>query len=63
MQFRRAGAGVAVMGASVYVIGGFDDDAPLPSCERFDIREGTWSVLPPLTRARGEAKPSFSGRL
>ena len=53
MNHRRAGASAAVYNGRIYVVGGFDDVAPLADCEVFDPIEQTWTVIAPLDTARG----------
>lgn len=50
----RAGAGVCVMDGFLYAIGGFDDNAPLNTCERYDMRKDEWTQLANMSCARGE---------
>lgn len=60
----RAGAGIAVVDSHLYVIGGFDDDSPLSTCERYDFTSNTWSFLPELSCARGGVGvASMGGRI
>lgn len=49
----RAGAGVTVLGGCLYAIGGFDDNAPLPSCERYDPSTDKWELLSQMSCPRG----------
>lgn len=49
----RAGAGVAVLDLCLYAIGGFDDNAPLDSCERYDPRTDKWEMIPKMSCPRG----------
>lgn len=49
----RAGAGVTVLDGCLYAIGGFDDNAPLPSCERYNPEENTWTLLSQMSCPRG----------
>jgi hypothetical protein len=37
MSHRRAGAGVVVLDGCLYALGGFDDNSPLNTCERYRI--------------------------
>ncbi|VDP15474.1 unnamed protein product, partial [Onchocerca flexuosa] len=48
-----AGAGVTVLDGCLYAIGGFDDNAPLPSCERYNPEDNTWTLLTQMSCPRG----------
>lgn len=54
----RAGAGVTVLDGCLYAIGGFDDNAPLPSCERYNPDDNTWTLLSQMSCPRGIALSS-----
>lgn len=41
------------MDGCLYAIGGFDDNAPLNSCERYCPEENKWVLLPPMSCPRG----------
>ncbi|EFP00097.1 hypothetical protein CRE_18782 [Caenorhabditis remanei] len=53
MQYRRAGSGVCVLDGYLYAIGGFDDNAPLASCERYDADIDKWHTLANMASPRG----------
>ena len=53
MLHRRAGASAAVYNGKIYVVGGFDDVAPLTHCEVYDPVEQVWTEISPLHTARG----------
>lgn len=53
IQLFRAGAGVAVIGPYLYVIGGFDDDSPLSTCEKYSFALDSWTEIQSLSCARG----------
>ena len=54
-----AGAGVAVLDNCLYAIGGFGDNAPLSSCERYDPLNEQWTMLPAMSCPRGLHFHSF----
>ena len=56
----RAGAGVTVLDGCLYAIGGFDDNAPLPSCERYDPVNDRWQLLTPMSCPRGSLLLNFA---
>lgn len=53
MGQRRAGNGVGELNGCLYVVGGFDDNSPLSSVERFDPRLSCWDYVSELTTPRG----------
>lgn len=53
MIHRRAGAGVAVLNGNLYAVGGFDDNAPLATCERYDAEQDRWTPVAPMSCPRG----------
>ena len=48
----RSGLGTAVLGGHVYVVGGHDGTAPLPSMERYDPLTDEWTVQPHMNVGR-----------
>jgi len=48
----RCSCGSAALCNRIFAVGGFDRIAPLASMEVLDTREGRWSALAPLARAR-----------
>lgn len=53
MGQRRAGNGVSELHGCLYVVGGFDDNSPLSSVERYDPRSNKWDYVAALTTPRG----------
>ena len=49
----RAGAGVCVMDGYLYALGGFDDNSPLSTCERYNPANDSWENLPTMGSPRG----------
>lgn len=58
----RTGAGIAAIDSHLYVIGGYDDDNPLSSCEKYDIINNMWTPLPELSYARGGVGVTVMGK-
>ena len=53
MNTRRAGAGVAELNGFLYVVGGFDDNSPLNSVEKFDPKLNQWTTMANMSCPRG----------
>ena len=65
MSTPRFGAGAAVLGGNIFVVGGFDDrNQNLSSVESFDPATGIWTAVPPMSTARwGHGVVSAQGKL
>jgi N-acetylneuraminic acid mutarotase len=63
MPTARANAAVAELGGSLYVAGGFTDEATLDVVERFDPVTGSWSASTRLLAPRGAAAAAALGGL
>ena len=46
MPVMRAGAGIAVLGGRIYVMGGFAGQQPSASVEEYDPTNDSWRTLP-----------------
>lgn len=53
MRQSRAGAGAAVLDGFLYVVGGFDNNIPLNSVEKYDPETDMWTNLSSMTTCRG----------
>ncbi|KFM57287.1 Kelch-like protein 8, partial [Stegodyphus mimosarum] len=49
----RAGAGVVVLDGFIYVIGGFENNVPLNSVEKYDPDTNKWTFVSPMKYCRG----------
>jgi N-acetylneuraminic acid mutarotase len=61
MPTARANAAVAVVGGTVYAVGGFTDDQTLDVVEKFDPATGSWSPSTKLPAPRGAAGAAVLG--
>jgi N-acetylneuraminic acid mutarotase len=53
MAAPRAYAGAGTIDDRIYVIGGYDGQAELDTCEVYDPQQDQWDMCPPLNAPRG----------
>ncbi|OEL14140.1 Kelch-like protein 17, partial [Dichanthelium oligosanthes] len=59
--FQRFAPAAAVFNSALYVTGGYDGNMYLQSAERYDPREGFWTLLPSMSVRRGSHSVAVLG--